>query len=131
MLKFKATAVAALEMPDLSSFTVVLAEEHDGSGMRLEIQRALVFDEQDKSLGMDTYCICTEQGAVCYGGIASWSLVENELRIVLDTRAAIALGVKDGFSIELEVDSETRDRLKDGLQRVLNATRLPQSAPGE
>lgn len=120
MLKFKATGVSALEMPDLNSFAVVLAEQYDGGGVRLEIQRALEFDDQDKQLGQDTYCMCTEQGAVCYGGIASWSLAGNELKIVLDARAATALGVKGGFLIELDVNTDTREQLRHGLQRVLN-----------
>lgn len=105
MLKFQALAVSAIEMADLNSFVVVLAEESDGSGMRLEIQRALEFDEQDKQLGQDTYCVCTESGATCYGGIESWVFLGNELKIILDARAQSVLGVKGGFLIELAVEA--------------------------
>jgi hypothetical protein len=115
MLKFKALAASALEMADLNSFVVVLAEESDGGGMRLEIQRALEFDEQDKQLWQDTYCVCTESGATCYGGIASWALLGNELEIILDVRAQSVLGVKDGFLVELAVDADALARISRGL----------------
>ena len=121
MLKFKAMAIDALEMLDLNSFVVMLAEHTDGSGIRLEIQRALLFDEQDRRLEQDTYCLCNEWGAVCYGGVVSWHLTKNELTLVLEARAAEALGVKEGFLIEFEVDVETRDRLKNGLHKVLDS----------
>lgn len=127
MMRFKAIAVSATEMPDLDCFVVILAEHSDGKGARLEAQRAFSFDEQDHSLGQDTYCLCTEVGAVCYGGVVSWSLVEHELKIALDARAATVLGVKNGFLIELEVDSNTLIRLNEGLHRVLGAANTSQS----
>lgn len=121
MLRFKALGVSALEMPDLNSFVIVLAEEPDGSGKRLEIQRALEFDEQDRELGQDTYCVCTDQGATYYGGITSWEVAGDVLRIVLNTKAATALHVKDGFEIEVGVDAEALAQLKSSLQRILSA----------
>jgi hypothetical protein len=84
MLKFRAMAVSTMELPDLNSFVVVLAEGRDGRGRRLEIQRALAFDQQDRSLGQDTYCLCTEEGAAHYGGIIDWTLTGGELRVALD-----------------------------------------------
>jgi Immunity protein 10 len=126
MMRFKAMAVCATEMPDLDCFVVILAERSDGSGARLEAQRAFLFDEQDQRLGQDTYCLCTEWGAVCYGGVVSWSIAENELKIILDARAATVLGVSNGFLIELEVDSNTLDQLNQGLRRVLDAVTTSQ-----
>lgn len=120
-MKFKALGVSALELPDLNAFVVVLAEEPDGRGRRLELQRALEFDEQDRELGLDTYCLCTEQGATCYGGVASWGFFGNELRIVLEPDAATALHVNGGFEIEIHADDETRAQLKSGLQKVISA----------
>jgi hypothetical protein len=63
MRRFRANAVAAVELPELETFAVVLAEEPDG-GERLELQKAFSFDEQDRRLGMDTYCLSTETGTV-------------------------------------------------------------------
>jgi Immunity protein 10 len=119
MRKFTATAVASTEIPDLDAFVVVLAENMDGSGLRLELQRGLSFDEQDKRLGQDTYCLCTEQGATHYGGVKSWRLKDDELEIDLDDKAAADLGVAGGFVVELKVDKATMARLEEGLNRVL------------
>jgi hypothetical protein len=120
MITFEAHAVNASEIPELDVFVVVLAEEPDGSGRRLELQRALEIDEQDRELGQDTYCVCTEDGACCYGGVASWSLVGDELRILLDARAATTLGVTDGFVIRLRADAEALHRVSLGLRRLLD-----------
>lgn len=122
MQKFIARAVSAMEMTDVDTFAVVLAENMDGSGVRLEIQRALTFDEQDKKLGQDTYCLSTERGATHYGGIASWHISGNVLEVVLDKKAAKALGIADGFVVELPPDEKTLFILKEGLQRVLNVS---------
>ena len=129
MARFKAVAICAMEMQDLDCFVVILAEHSDGSGARLEVQRALLFNEQDRSLGQDTYCLCTESGAVCYGGVVSWRLIDDALEIVLDAIAAKTLGVTGGYVIDIEANPELRSVLKDGLQRVLGTTSLPESAP--
>lgn len=58
MRKFHADAVSADEMQNIDTYAVVLAERHDGTGMRLEIQKALSFDEQDRASGMiPTACV--------------------------------------------------------------------------
>jgi hypothetical protein len=119
MLVFKAAAVAATELADLNAFVVVFAENADGSGERLEVSRALVEDEQSRALGLDTYCLSTEAGATCYGGVASWSLSAGTLEILLDATAAETLGVEGGLRIELNVGREAQEAAKAGLTRVL------------
>ena len=118
MLSFKAVAVCATEMPDLGCFVIVLAEQPDGSGARLEIQRATSFDEQDRALGQDTYCLCDEGGSTHYGGVVSWRIAINMLEINLNSAAATALGA-EGYTIELEISPEDYAKLKDGLQQAL------------
>lgn len=118
MRKFKAKMLAAAELRDLNTFAVVLAEELDGSGMRLEIQKSLSFDEQDRKYGHDTYCLCTEEGATYYGGVTSWTLTEDSLEVQLDTEAAEILGVEDGFVVSFAPESLLP--LKEGLERVLS-----------
>jgi len=115
MRRFRANAVAAVELPELETFAVVLAEEPDG-GERLELQKALVFDEQDPRLGMNTYCLSTDTGTV-YGGVVSWTLTGNSLELRLDARAAAALGVDGGFQVDLP--PEHLRMLHEGLERVL------------
>jgi hypothetical protein len=116
MRRFKAKEVAAVELSDLNTFAVVLAEGPDGNGSRLEIQRALSFDGQDRQLGLDTYCLCTEDGATHYGGVTSWTLNQSVLEVRLDTKAATALGVEGGFVVDFP--PERLPTLKDGLERV-------------
>ena len=102
MKMFKADAVAAQEMEDLNSFTLIVAENEDGSGSRLEIQKALAFDEQDRELGQDTYCVVTDTGATHYGGIESWVLEGGVLEIKLPTEVAGLLGLDGGLRIEID-----------------------------
>jgi len=116
MRTFSARAVAAEELRDLNAYVVVLAESLDGSGARLELQKALSFDEQDRALGLDTCCLCTETGATCYGGVVAWTLKPDALEIRLDADAAEALGTP-GFAIALP-PTELAE-LRDGLARVL------------
>jgi hypothetical protein len=116
MRSFTARAVTAQELHDVNVFVVVLAERLDGSGTRLELQKALSFDEQDRTLGLDTYCLCTETGATCYGGIAAWTLRPNTMEIGLDAHAAETLGTP-GFAIAFP--PEQHAALRDGLARVL------------
>ena len=114
---FKAKALTAVELPDINTFVVVLAEETDGSGMRLEIQKSLSFDEQDRRCGLDTYCLSTEEGTTYYGGVTSWTLTKGSLEIWLDAEAAEALGVEGGFVVHFA--PESLPALKEGLGRVL------------
>jgi hypothetical protein len=120
MYEFTARALVATDLPDLNVFSVVLAENRDGGGRRLEIQRSTSFSEQDKKLGQDTYCISTDAGASHYGGISSWRLVENRLEIQLDAQAAMVLGVSGGFAVRFEASEEERGSLREGLLKVLN-----------
>jgi hypothetical protein len=117
MRRFKAKVLTAVELPDINTFAVVLAEEPDGSGVRLEIQKSLSFDEKDRRYGQDTYCLCTEEGATHYGGVTSWALSQDSLEVRLDAKAAEALGVEDGFVVDFA--PESLPALKEGLERVL------------
>ncbi|NRD61444.1 hypothetical protein HRD49_06735 [Corallococcus exiguus] len=117
MRKFHAAAVGADEMQDINTYAVVLAERHDGAGMRLEIQKSLSFDDQDRVGGMDTYCLCTESGACHYGGVTRWMVGESSIEVLLDARASSALGVDGGFQVE--VSGQYLPILREALQRLL------------
>ena len=114
MWMFEATVVAAGEFPEHQTFTVALAEDPDG-GEWLEIQKTLSFDEQDRRLGMDTYCLCTEKGTA-YGGVTSWALARDSLEIRLDAKTARMLGVDGGFLVRFP--PEYRQLLEESLGRV-------------
>jgi hypothetical protein len=114
---FHAAAVSAEELHDLNTYVAVLAEEPDGEGMRLEIQRAFSFDGQDRALGMDTYCLCTETGACHYGGVTRWVIHESSVEILLDARASSVLDVDGGFRVE--VPAKYLPTLQEALPRLL------------
>jgi len=71
----------------------VFGEDDEGAGFRLEFQRALEFDQQDRALGMDTYSISTSGGATCYGGLNSWRLEDTRLDLDFTEAATNQLGI--------------------------------------
>lgn len=117
MRRFRANAVAATELAGMNVYAVVVAENEDGSGACLEVQRALSFDEQDRSLGQDTYCLHIETGATHYGGVTSWVVTPNRLEVLLDADAAAALDVREGFSVAIKPEHVLM--LQEGLSRVV------------
>jgi hypothetical protein len=119
MLKFKAKAVAAVELPDINTFAVVLAEDPSGDGKRLELHKALSVNDQQISLGFDTYSISNELGATEYGGVIAWTLEANSLRVQLDADTAKVLGVDDEILVEFSISSDELQALERGLEFVL------------
>jgi hypothetical protein len=92
---FVASAVAFERADDLNAQYLVLAEHADGSGRRLEVQRSLRVDEQDRSLGMDTYCLVTEEQATHYGGVLDWRIEGSTLHVDLTEEADRVIGASE------------------------------------
>lgn len=113
MFQFSASRVAVQEIDGV--YIVALAEHPDGGGPHVMFQSGPA-DEQDVALGMDTYCICTDNGACHYGGVASWHIAPGQLEIVLDEEAKQVLDC-DGFRIRIPADDEANIRA--GLVRIL------------
>ncbi|MGW4400239.1 Imm10 family immunity protein [Amycolatopsis nivea] len=100
--------------------TVGLGEEADGSGRSLLIQRQFgEFSQQDVALGQDTYCLMTEDGATCYGGITGFVLDGSAVKVTLSEEAASILGLSVQQSIDLEIDAGDRERLEHAMVQVL------------
>lgn len=112
---FAAQSVGILEPNDCDGTLVLVLEEGEAPGHRLEIQRALEFDQQDINLGMDTYCLVTESGATHYGGIQDWVVNVNQVDIELDLVACQQLGTS-GFLIDIE--PAKIDAVKHALRRL-------------
>ncbi len=117
MNDFRATAIAAEEWDEVNTFALVMAEEPEGGGKRVEIQKALSFDEQDRENGQDTYCVSTETGVAHYGGIAHWTLGTTELKLVFDPAAASVFGVRE---VSIQFFPEHRPTLEAGLARLFS-----------
>lgn len=107
------------EVGDPPVLIAAVAEDVDGGGFRLEFQRASVFDEQDRRLGMDTYCICTGEGATHYGGVRAIDAQEDRVLISLDEVAAARLHIPESFWIRLAVDVADAHAFLNALQRAV------------
>ncbi len=118
--------VAVEELTDLETFVVGLAERQDGSGRGLIFQSPLSFDEideQDRALGMDTYCISTDEGASHYGGLTDCVLQDNALILRFEAEAAEMLGIAKECNLNLLVNQEDILQLREGLQRIFTSVR--------
>ena len=116
---FDASQFAVERLDDLNALVVVIAERGDGGGQRLELQRALQASPEDQRLGMDTYCICTADGASYYGGIIKWEVQPNGIIFALQPDAALALGLPVRFKIGIALKRDDVPRLKEGLRHVI------------
>ena len=86
--ELKVQAVGFLEDPRLNARVLVLSERKDGTGGRLEIQRAIVEDPGDEG----TYCLVIDGDITHYGGIARWDLSPTALTLTLTDEAGVAIG---------------------------------------
>lgn len=69
MTEFDAGAVAFSRDEEVGAEYLILAEHEDGSGPRIELQRALIVTDDDRRLGTDRYCLVNEGGVTHYGGL--------------------------------------------------------------
>lgn len=120
-VRFVARAVAALDLPDVNTFLIALADNAEEPTHMLELQKALEADEDDPD--SDTYCLVVDGDATHYGGITACELGERTLVLRLDDEATDVLGTV-GFEIEFDLDEEERGVLRDGLTRLFQGDRL-------
>jgi hypothetical protein len=113
---FDAAAVALERDQELNAQYLVLAEHPDGSGRRLEIQRALEADDQSRALGQNTYSLVTEDQATHYGGVVSWRIDGSALELSFDDSATHTLGARE-LRVTLPVSELTA--VEDALRSLL------------
>jgi len=121
MVRFTARSASSSIETGLNAAIVYFAQNADGGGTRLELQRALVFDPQDAELGMNTYCISRDSGETHYGGVVSWQINSRKLELRLDPSAADELGVGGGFEVDLDIPEEAIVAVRHGLEQILGA----------
>jgi hypothetical protein len=99
-----------------------LAERGDGTGRELVFQASLdQADEDDADLGMDTYCLVTEQQATAYGCVRELTIVGDRLRVVLSDDALVELGIADSvIEVRLAIDTTSRELLRAMLGKILS-----------
>ena len=125
MVTLRVRAATATQLDELNTFAVIMAEETDGSGRRIELQRAIEFDAQDHSLGMDTYCTYLDDGACEYGGIRKCVLNRHELLLAFSAETAATLGLDEQRVVQLEVDAKSLDEVRAGILRIFEGDREP------
>lgn len=114
------------ELPDVETLAVGLTEAEDGNGPSLLFSiPTLPYDEQDRALGQDTYCVVSETGATVYGGLSACVLRDDVLILGFTAIAATALDLPRMLQLPLHVDAAAIAELRDGLRRVFSRTATP------
>ncbi|MBV9789138.1 MAG: hypothetical protein JOZ51_13230 [Chloroflexi bacterium] len=117
MYSFTARATAVEELTDLETFVVALYDDPESPEYWIEIQKPLEVDDQDRELGMDTYCLSLADGRTHYGGITAIQIQGDRLSIEIDAQAARVLD-EDGFVIFFDIPLDQVDAVEDGLVTV-------------
>ncbi len=91
------------ERVDLNYRALVFSDE--ASGDTFEVQCAIEWDDQDRDLGQDTYCL-VRGGATHYGGLLGYQLLDGNLVLTLDQSASSALELPAEFRFGLDPDQE-------------------------
>lgn len=123
-IQFEAAGGGTEESPGTEDgwFEVGVSENSDGSGRVLVFQCLLAEpDEQNTSLGMDTYCISNESGGSTYAGIDAVEANEEHLRVTFTDTAAEELELTDKeVDVSLrKLSDDTIAEIHAGLRRVL------------
>jgi Immunity protein 10 len=111
-------ATAAAVTRDDYCEVLYIAEDRNSTDGLLEVQRAFEFDQQDRDLGQDTYCLVVDTGPVHYGGVERWTAIDGGVRMQLSAPAAEALGLERDLEIRLP-DPEHHALVVDALARLL------------
>lgn len=96
-----------------------VAEGADGSGFSIQFSRAASWDQQDRDLGMDTYCISTSEGATYYGGVVEMTAGSGFIDVDLKPKAARTLYLPQRFRLSLAVDDDVVSRFVGGMAEIL------------
>ena len=99
-----------------------VAERGDGTGRELIFQASIEEpDEQDVDLGMDTYCLVTEQQGTSYGCVQELTIDGDRLRLLLREGAWEDLGLPDSaIEVRLAVDTHAIDQLRESLRQIMS-----------
>ena len=120
MLELLAGATAFHFGPGGEAEGLVMAEQSDGGGARLEIHRSSQPSDQDRRLGQNDHCLVVESGACHYGGVLRWRLAGGNLRLVLTKEAATELGLEErDVVVRFSPGPPSEVELSDGLTRLL------------
>jgi immunity protein 10 of polymorphic toxin system len=108
------------------ALVAALAEHEDGTGRAVLFQAAHEPpDDQDVRLGLDTYCLVTQDQGTAYGCVRELTLDADHLRVVIDPDHLADLGLTDPvIEVRLAVPPESVEVLREALARILTYGRL-------
>jgi hypothetical protein len=118
---FHATCLAAID--DELGWVVGLADHERDTKQYLQFQRGHESDAQDSALGHDTYYVeRDDQSKSCYGGVESFDLGTNAIKLTLDDAGSRSLRLDRNVLITFDADEQTLDRFKRGLAAIFSGT---------
>ncbi|WP_079109033.1 Imm10 family immunity protein [Streptomyces griseoruber] len=129
-LDWTINAVTANENPSDSCFIVGISADEYGDDGHFIFQSGLNDpSEQDRRLGLDTYCVLNEEARVSYGCIKKVTLSPTKIQFEFSAEAAARFELPDQ-EIEIDIAPEVDiSPLRNGLQRVLtygNPNKIPE-----
>jgi len=118
---FHATCLAAID--NELGWVVGLADHERDTKQYLQFQRGHVSDAQDSALGHDTYYVeRDDQSNSCYGGVESFDLRTNAIKLKLTDAGSRSLRLERNVLITLDADEQTLDGFSRGLAAVFAGT---------
>ncbi len=113
--------VAVAEVPELDCRMVLFARDSVDPFGTLEIQAPYTYDERDRELGTDTYCLVVDGGDPIYGGVVRWDVAADEVQLDLEPGAADLLRVPARLQMPCMLDSDDVVRLRAALLDMVGA----------
>lgn len=126
-VRFHAHAVG-IDWIDDEILAIVFADDADDPSVYVELQRSFEEpDDEDRALGMDTYCLSTASGATTYGGIDTFIIRDGQCMIDLSAAAADEIGIRQ-YHIDLSLAAHDIPIIYDHIRQLFhNAPSAPQS----
>jgi len=120
-LRFTARAVTAEADTDNDVRQAGVAEDESGEGFVLLFVSALGEPSpRSVSLGLDSYCLVTQEQGTAYGCVREVTLADRLLTVSLDPASLEDLGLEDtGIEVVLAVPDREIERMRAMLVQVL------------
>lgn len=99
--------------------TVTLAEGPGEEGFLLHVMRAVPDDDESFDVELEDYELANAAHEITEGGVESWSLTDNRLRLALTSEAAEELHVAQELTFDLDAASTTIRELDSALTTAL------------
>ncbi|MFD6751895.1 Imm10 family immunity protein [Micromonospora gifhornensis] len=120
-MRFIARDAGVEENEEDDFLDVWMAEGGDPSGNGFSFQCALHEVDQDEvDMGLDSYCVATQNGATVYGPVRAAEFDENVLILTFAPDDADLLRTSERVEIVLAVGANQLAAIKHALRRVLS-----------